>query len=81
MQVGLHLAFEQWGTIGKVVSGSVISLPISATPVVVIPVDTNTSNNSLIYSTVNYTNGSFIIYGNRVDGNTEVYGTFLAICF
>ena len=71
----------QWGTMGKVASGSVISLPISATPVVVVPVDMNTSNNSLIFSTVNYTNGSFRIYGNRVDGNTEVYGTWLAICF
>lgn len=72
---------EQWGIFEQVVSGSVISLPISATPVIVIPVDMNISNNSLIFSTVNYTNGSFRIYGNRVDGNTEVYGTWLAICF
>ena len=72
---------RQWGSFGLVASGSVISLPISATPVVVIPVDMNTNNNSLIYSTVDYRNGSFRVYGNRVDGNTELYGTWLAICF
>lgn len=71
----------QWGSFEQVVSGSVISLPISATPVIVIPVDMNISNNSLIYSTVDYRNGSFRVYGNRVDGNTVVFGTWLAICF
>ena len=71
----------QWGSFGLEASGSVISLPISATPVVVIPVDMNTNNNSLIYSTVDYRNGSFRVYGNRVDGNTDIYGTWLAICF
>lgn len=71
----------QWGSFRTVASGSVISLPISATPVVAIPVDMNTTNNSLIYSTVDYRNGSFRVYGNRVDGNTELYGTWLAICF
>ena len=71
----------QWGSFGKVVSGSVISLPISATPVVAIPVDMNTSNNSLTYSTEDYRNGSFRVYGNRFDGNTDLYGTWLAICF
>lgn len=71
----------QWGSFGKVVSGSVISLPISATPVVAIPVDVNTSNNSLTYSTVDYRNGSFRVYGNRFDGNTDLYGNWLAICF
>lgn len=71
----------QWGSFGKVVSGSVISLPISATPVVAIPVDINTSNNSLTYSTVDYRNGSFRVYGNRLDGSTDLYGNWLAICF
>ena len=71
----------QWGSFGKVVSGSVISLPISATPVVAIPVDVNTGNNSLTYSTVDYRNGSFRVYGNRFDGNTDLYGNWLAICF
>ena len=71
----------QWGSFGKVVSGSVISLPISATPVVAIPVDVNISNNSLTYSTVDYRNGSFRVYGNRFDGNTDIYGNWLAICF
>lgn len=71
----------QWGSFGKVVSGSVISLPISATPVVAIPVDVNTRNNSLTYSTVDYRNGSFRVYGNRFDGNTDLYGNWLAICF
>lgn len=72
---------QQWGFFKQVASGSVISLPISATPVVAIPVDMNVDNNSLIYSTVGYRNGSFTVYGNRADGNTNVYGTFLAICF
>lgn len=71
----------QWGSFEKVVSGSVISLPISATPVVAIPVDVNTGNNSLTYSTVDYRNGSFRVYGNRFDGNTDLYGNWLAICF
>ena len=71
----------QWGSFVKVVPGSVISLPISATPVVAIPVDINNSNNSLTYSTVDYRNGSFIVYGNRFDGNTDLYGHWLAICF
>ena len=74
-------AIRQWGRFEKVVSGSVISLPISATPVVAIPVDVNTSNNSLAYSTVDYRNGSFRVYGNRFDGNTDLYGNWLAICF
>lgn len=72
---------EQWGSFEEVVSGSVISLPISATPVVAIPVDVNNSNNSLTYSTVDYRNGSFRVYGNRFDGNTDLYGNWLAICF
>lgn len=71
----------QWGTFVNVASGSVISLPISATPVVAIPVDMNVDNDSLIYSTVEYRNGSFRAYGNRVRGNTTLYGTWLAICF
>ena len=71
----------QWGSFENVVSGSVISLPISATPVVAIPVDMNTSNNSLTYSTIDYTNGSFRAYGNRFDGNTVLFGHWLAICF
>ena len=71
----------QWGSFELLASGSVISLPISATPVVDIPVDVNVNNNSLIYSTVDYRNGSFRVYGNRVDGNTDIYGTWLAICF
>ena len=71
----------QWGSFRAVASGSVISLPISATPVVAIPVDMNSTNNSLIYSTVDYRNGSFRVYGNRADGNNELYGTWLAICF
>lgn len=71
----------QWGSFTLVASGSVISLPISATPVVAILVDMNTTNNSLIYSTVDYRNGSFRVYGNCVDGNTDLYGTWLAICF
>lgn len=71
----------QWGKFFNIASGSVISLPISATPVVAIPVDMNLDNNSLIYSTTNYTNGSFKIYGNRVNGDTTLYGTWLAICF
>lgn len=71
----------QWGSFGKVVSGSVISLPISATPVVAIPIDVNTGNNSLTFSTVDYRNGSFRVYGNRFDGNTDLYGNWLAICF
>lgn len=71
----------QWGYFENVVSGSVISLPISATPVVAIPVDMNISNNSLTYSTTDYTNGSFRAYGNRFDGNTVLFGHWLAICF
>ena len=71
----------QWGSFRAVASGSVISLPISATPVVAIPVDMNSTNNSLIYSTVDYRNGSFRVYGNRADGNNDLYGTWLAICF
>ena len=71
---------RQWGVILGVASGSVVTLPISATPRIVIPVDINDKSNSLIYSTVKYTNGSFTIYGNRVDGNTDVYATWLAIC-
>lgn len=71
----------QWGSFGLLASGSVISLPISATPVVAIPVDMNNTNNNLIYSTVDYRNGSFRVYGNRADGNTDLYGTWLAICF
>ena len=77
----LPLVSKQWGSFEKVVSGSVISLPISATPVVAIPVDINISNNSLIYSTIDYRNGSFRVYGNRLDGNTDIYGNWLAICF
>lgn len=71
----------QWGSFVNVVSGSVISLPISATPVVAIPVDINISNNSLTYSTTDYTNGSFRAYGNRFDGNIALFGHWLAICF
>ena len=71
----------QWGSFVHVASGSVISLSISATPVVAIPVDMNVENNSLIYSTVGYRNGSFRVYGNRVSGNNDLYGTWLAICF
>ena len=78
---GFYFRFRQWGSFGKVVSGSVISLPISATPVVAIPVDVNIDNNSLTYSTVDYRNGSFRVYGNRFDGNTDLYGDWLAICF
>ena len=73
--------YRQWGSFRAVASGSVISLPISATPVVAIPVDMNNTNNSLIYSTVDYRNGSFRVYGNRADGNNDLYGTWLAICF
>lgn len=72
---------EQWGSFMAVASGSVISLPISATPVVAIPVDMNKTNNSLIYSTVDYRNGSFRVYGNRANGDNNLYGTWLAICF
>lgn len=81
MPNGLPLGYRQWGSFVNGVSGSVISLPISATPVVAIPVDINISNNSLTYSTTDYTNGSFRVYGNRFDGNIALFGHWLAICF
>ena len=78
---GFLLDTEQWGTLYNIASGSVITLPISATPFFVVPVDVNTDNNSLIFSITRYSKGSFTIYGNRRDGTAEVWGNWLAFCF
>ena len=70
----------QWGHVVEVNSGTIVYLPISATPVSVVMNDENSVANDLSISTCSYTLGSFVIYGSRRDGNTVLWGHWIAIC-
>ena len=70
----------QWGHVGSVDSGTIVYLPISATPVSVVMNDENSMANDLSISTSSYTSGSFVVYGSRRDGNTVIWGHWIAIC-
>lgn len=75
------LESKQWGGFYGISNGSIVALPISATPIIVLVVDIDTANNSLIFSTVNYAKGSFRAYGNRVNQvNNLIWGNWIAVC-
>lgn len=78
--IGSFLFAKQWGHVVEVNSGTIVYLPISATPVSVVMNDENSVANDLSISTCSYTLGSFVIYGSRRDGNTVLWGHWIAIC-
>ena len=78
--IGSFLFAKQWGHVVEVNSGTIVYLPISATPVSVVMNDENSVANDLSISTCSYTLGSFVIYGSRRDVNTVLWGHWIAIC-
>ena len=78
--IGSFLFDKQWGYVVSVDSGTIVYLPISATPVSVVMNDENSTANDLSIFTCSYTSGSFVVYGSRRDGNTVIGGHWIAIC-
>ena len=78
--IGSFLFDKQWGYVVSVDSGTIVYLPISATPVSVVMNDENSTANDLSIFTCSYTSGSFVVYGSRRDGNTVIRGHWIAIC-
>lgn len=70
----------QWGCVESTNSNTRIYLPINALPVSVVMNDENTDANDLSISTLSYTSGSFVVYGSRRDGNTVIWGHWVAVC-
>jgi hypothetical protein len=79
-QTGLLFANRQWGYVKSTNSNTRIYLPINALPVSVVMNDENTVANDLSISTCSYTSGSFVVYGSRRDGNTVIWGHWVAVC-
>ena len=81
MQVGLHLAFEQWGTFGYVNDGDYIAMPLSGTPLQVVVNDMADNTNPLCLSTLDYVEGKFKVRGCRIDSTTgQLWGHWIAVC-
>ena len=70
----------QWGYVNSTNSNTRIYLPINAFPVSVVMNDENSENNDLSISTHSYTSGSFVVSGSRRDGNTVIWGHWVAVC-
>lgn len=70
----------QWGYVESTNSNTRIYLPINALPVSVVMNDENTVANDLSISTTSYTSGSFVVCGSRRDGNTVIWGHWVAVC-
>lgn len=70
----------QWGYVSSVNSNTRIYLPINALPVSVVMNDDNREANDLSISTCLYTSGSFVVFGSRRDGNTVIWGHWVAVC-
>lgn len=75
-----QLDIKQWGYVKSTNSNTRIYLPINALPVSVVMNDENTVANDLSISTCSYTSGSFVVYGSRRDGNTVIWGHWVAVC-
>lgn len=81
MQVGLHLAFEQWGIFGYVNDGDYIAMPLSGTPLQVVVNDMADNTNPLCLSTLDYVEGKFKVRGCRIDSTTsQLWGHWIAVC-
>lgn len=70
----------QWGYVNSANSNTRIYLPINAFPVSVVMNDENTVNNDLSISTCSYTSGSFVVSGSCRNGNTVIWGHWVAVC-